>query len=92
MIRVIEIAAALCILAGPVSAQVTASPQQQLNDKMTTIRVLRDRLVDLYGAERERCLAEKPGNEHGACDTARSQLSAIQEIDRDIAALVARQR
>jgi len=92
MIRVTEIAAALCILAGPVFAQVTPSPQQQLNDKLTTIRVLRDRLVGIYGAERERCLAEKPGDEHGPCETARSQLSAIQEIDRDIAALAARQR
>ena len=92
MIRATEIAAALCLLAGPALAQGAPTPQQQLNDKMTTIRVLRGRLVGLYGAERERCLAEKPGDEHGACDTARSQLSAIQEIDRDIAALAARQR
>jgi hypothetical protein len=92
MIRVTEIAAALCILAGPALAQVASTPQQQLNDKLTTIRVLRDRLVGIYGAERARCLAEKPGDEHNSCETARSQLSAINEIDRDIAALAARQR
>ena len=52
MIRATEVAA-LCILAGPASAQVTPTPQQQLNDKLTTIRVLRDRLVGIYGAERD---------------------------------------
>ena len=69
-----------------IAAPALAQPAPQRVDPWPTILSLRGRLLEIYGADRDRCLATKDDGSE-ACVRAHNELGAIQQIDAQIASV-----